>query len=227
MKQKPILFSTAMVQAILSGRKTQTRRVINPQPDDSGLHNHTDYPMSLDSNLEGWIGTVDETGESKNYGLPFYPGNVLWVKETFYAYGCWEKDQAGKKTFIDMTGTVSNHYHYSENPPNIVLKGRTSKLGWYKRPSIFMPLYITRIWLEITEVTVHRLQDISKNACIREGVEPCGTHGFKNYLSNEPMQCFANPYNSFISLWESINGQDSWLQNPWVWVIKFKRTLKP
>lgn len=85
-KEIPILFSTAMVQAILEGRKTVTRRIVKPQPDDDGLHDHSRFPMSLDDDINNWYGTVDETGESKEFNCPYgFAGDILYVREKFYA----------------------------------------------------------------------------------------------------------------------------------------------
>lgn len=198
MKQRPILFSTAMVQAILAGRKTQTRRttkldIANKNPNDwildgAIINNHFILHNKANKH-ELWINSP--------YGLP---GDVLWVRET------WTKQ--------------GNTYKFLSD--NLDWKG----IHKFK-PSIHMPKEACRIWLEITSVKIERLMKISQKEAISEGIEPCGTHGYKNYLSNEPMDCFVIPCNSFISLWESINGKDSWLQNPWVWVIEFKQIQKP
>src|SRR6185437_700495 len=93
MRFKPILFSTEMVRAILEGRKTQTRRIIKPQPDDEGLHDHTRFPMSLQSNQEGWWGETEATGEMREVKCPYGQiGDVLWVREGFVRGIIYEGD---------------------------------------------------------------------------------------------------------------------------------------
>lgn len=143
MKEHPILFSTDMVHALLDGRKTQTRRIINPQPDDNGLHNHSARKMALDSELEGWYGTVEETGENKQFKCrQGTAGDKLWVRETFYK----------AETCID---NGVNHYFYIYKASN-----KSDFMGPWK-PCIFMKKEAARIWLEVINVRVERLQDIS------------------------------------------------------------------
>lgn len=205
MKQKPILFSTAMVQAILAGSKTQTRRIIKPQPDDSGLHNHTDYPIALDSELEGWCGTVEETGEFKEYGLPYYPGDVLYVRETFRKCSHYAFDYEFYQ-YKDLSTLT-----HSE----IIDKDQIISGKW--KPSIHMPKEAARIWLQITNVRVERLRDITESDSVAEGVETLGFYPGYNVSSR----------GKFEGLWNKINGPESWELNPWVWVVEFKRIEKP
>jgi len=212
-----------MVRAILEGRKTQTRRVIKPQPDDTGLHNHTDYPMSIDSKLEGWIGTVEETGETKEYGLKYYPGDVLWVRETFQYRGL-------NGNLIGFRGENGNSgFLYKEKDAEYQ---KFPDFKWV--PSIYMPKEAARIWLEIVSVKVERLQDISEQDALAEGIEttkdPDGhdcvrVYGFKENMFAKLSQFSA--IESFESLWKSINGLESLEANPWVWVVEFKRIEKP
>ena len=130
-------------------------------------------------------------------------GDELYVRETFYAYGYWVLVMDGGWSFIDNTIDFGG-YMYIDNPPNKIEAGRTSFLGsiggWYKRPSIFMPRAASRITLEITNIRVERLNDISYEDAKAEGVE-------------YPVD--------FYKSWESINGKYSWEKNPWVWRIQF------
>jgi hypothetical protein len=148
MAEKTILFSTPMVQAILAGRKTMTRRVVKPQPDDYGLHNHTDFPMSIDSNLQGWWGTIDETGSDKQYH-PYQLGDILWVRE---AWAVNEYDDYRYKADVSLAD------------PFYKWEG----VRW--RPSIFMPREAARIFLKVTNVRVERLQDITEEDVRAEGI---------------------------------------------------------
>jgi hypothetical protein len=171
MKEHPILFSTPMVQAILEGRKTQTRRIVKPQPK---LHDENNWPWKI----------TDKNGPEP-YDCPYgQPGDVLWVRETFSIY-------------LDA---------YLFKSTNTIFKG----VKW--KPSIHMPKDVAQIWLQITEVKVELVQNISNEDVIAEGVKadiatdhPRGVH-----------------YTAFSDLWIKINGNGSWISNPWVWVVKFK-----
>jgi hypothetical protein len=223
MKFIPILFSTEMVQAILDGRKTQTRRVIKDEKLQTGDYNPEDEDFII-------LTTLNKYNVS----------NILWVRETFYAYGKWIKNgfsKSGKQKFkfIDLTLSRGHEYKYLDNPPNKVCAGNFAKndsiVGWFKRPSLFMPKQACRIFLKITNIRVERLQCISEKDAVLEGVRIIhfaeGKFAvFKNYLLKEEKGTL-NPIKSVFSLWESINGKESLNSNPWVWVIEFERIDKP
>lgn len=218
-KEIPILFSTPMVQAILDGRKTMTRRVIK-------------FPkgwVPLD-NAWDWVALQD-----------FYPkwhcpygkhGDLLWVREAHYRYGRWVKNGAtktGKQKWRFTPDSGFPNIRYQDNPPAKVEKISYRGTGWYKRSSLFMPKDIARIWLEVTGVRVERLQEISEKDAKAEGVEQNRDGSWHDYISPDRLwQDAAKP--SFQSLWMNINGEGSWEANPWVWVIEFKvvsKTGKP
>jgi hypothetical protein len=168
MKEYPILFSTPMVQAILEGRKTQTRRVIQPQPKVINKH---DFKWK---NL-CYSGMTEIHGGTFRLQNPYgWPGDLLWVRETFQII-------------------PPNSIFYKADKENKVKK------GW--KPSIHMPKEAARIWLQIKDVRVERLQQISYADAKAEGVE--------------------YPHN-FYDLWLKINGPLSWDANPWVWVVEFE-----
>ena len=111
---------------------------------------------------------------------------------------------------------------------NYIFKPNGKPYRW--KPSIHMPKAAARIWLEITNVRVERLQDISNRDAMREGVESIdhGVH-WRNYVKDE-ISCFIHPRHSFESLWKSINGSNwnrDWSLNPFVWVVEFKRIERP
>ena len=234
-KECPILFSAPMVRAILEGRKTMTRRVAKPQPKmvtGSGkrVYESADFKKSWED--------ISGTGEGSGYSDCPYgkPGNRLVVKETFYAYGRWIKQFSATKNrdewfFQDMTTLEGKAYKYADSPPeNVEQKRVENAVGWHKRPSLFMPYYASRITLEITGARVERLQDISEADAIVEGVKsfrPVPGDGdpetlFANYM-NKGRFSYRKAYFSFMTLWQSINGPESWNENPFVWVIEFKR----
>lgn len=240
MKQLPILFSTEMVQAILDGRKTQTRRIVKPQPIDN---------TEVDGNFfEG-----NHTGFVKVDGHPYWQhqfahefckygtGDLLYVRETHYRRGQWVKNgltKTGKQKwkFQALSGIVN--FRYQDNPPIKVEKNTFREIGWYKRSSLFMPKQYSRIWLKVTEVRVERLQDISEADAIAEGIETLfpndspnhDPESFKNYTwhgdgGDDSFSGYSSTDSakaSFTSLWFKINGAESWDANPWVWVISFE-----
>lgn len=194
MTEKPIIFSTQMVQAILEGRKNQTRRIVKPQPDDDGLWNHTDLPMSLESDLEGWNGTVDETGESNQYKCPYgQPGDVLWVRESYSPDYFRQGEHGYKADWTDLSK------EYLPSPK------------W--KPSIHMPRTAARIFLKVENVRVERLQEITASECKKEGI-----------LIDPEDPDYIQWIEKFADLWDKINGfRAPWESNPWVWVIEFSR----
>lgn len=225
--QRPILMSTPMVQAIMDGRKTQTRRIIKPQP-------FVDLTEQLDPIAMGILLDTLRT-------LKYKPGDILWVKEMYYAYGIWLKSGHAKSgrqkwRFFDTTLTGFKYHYVDDAPENVLPNSVREKYGWFKRSSLFMPRKACRIRLLVKDVRVERLQDISKADAIAEGIEEDGG-GFKAYDiihsgphkgEPHPWNCVANasPITSYHELWESINGDGSWKKNPYVWVITFEQIKK-
>lgn len=227
MKERPILFSTPMVQAILKGTKTQTRRVVKPQPEF--VADGIPFKMS---------GTIPAKGglPAQNVNTPIACpygsiADVLWVREEHYRFGHWEHDNTKKRKsgrqawkFVPDTDEI----RYSDNPPSEYRKGRHHKdpstPAWHRRLARFMPKAAARILLEITNVRVERLQQISAQDAIAEGIdyrydEETG-YSYKHYTKDK---YGPSPVHSFQTLWHSINGEQSWNYNPWVWVVEFKR----
>jgi len=215
-KERPILFSAPMVRALLDGSKSQTRRVVKPQPEVSpGGHVMGEW---LRKPLGGLLlPRPQDLALDCPYGQP---GDRLRVRETFTAYGRWETRFSAKKArdewhFVDMTVECDRRYQYAADNPGVPLaKERGDALpGWYTRPAIFMPRAASRILLEIVNVRVERLNAITLSDICKEGLAKSiydfcpATDGFRVWKE----------------LWESINGAGSWAANPWVWVLEFKR----
>jgi hypothetical protein len=215
----------AMVRAALEDRKTQTRRVIKPQP--SGQLFHT---MAW----EWQRGSLSDDREIVRcpYGIP---GDRLWVRETFFAFGRWETRFNAKKGrdewhFIDMTAECGKWYFYAASSAPDAESFRRSSIVpmWWKRPAIFMPRAASRIDLDMSHVRVQRLQAITEADAIAEGLlahrkggwhveqPPPGIEGSNHFG-------FTTPSGAYRDLWESINGAESWAADPYVWVIDFKR----
>ena len=185
MKERPILFSTPMVQAILAGHKTMTRRVIKPQP----------TLVSGDALGQPYIYFNGNPNPVKcPYGVP---GDRLWVKETYMLmFNPYKPDE-------------QPHVHYKANYP-------TDTVYW--KPSMSMPRKYSRILLEITNVRVERVQQITHEDSIAEGC----TLMFG--VTSGGGMGLASPCYAFKKLWDKINAKRGygWDINPWVWMIEFR-----
>lgn len=215
MKERPILFSAPMVRAILEGRKTQTRRIVKPQPDE--------FMKALDGGKWMWVHDSDERYLNFDTGFCPYgqPGDRLWVRETWGIADEWLHDCE-----TDPPRTIAYRANLAARNFDPVYDVDTSDWGGWERmkwkPSIHMPRWASRITLEITGVRVERLHDISREDCIAEGIERVSDadhFAWKDYTGNGQL---LSPNFSYQSLWESINCPGSWDANPWVWVINFK-----
>ncbi len=246
MREIPILFSTQMVQAILDGRKTQTRRMMSfvkklyPEEIKETCDEFDFWKMEFypDQSYRAIMNTDENPfSEVSRYGNP---GDVLWVKETFFALGKWVKNgftKTGKQKykFIDETIKMGHSYMYltdSERPSTIETK-KDGLVHWYKRPSIFMPKTACRIKLLVKNIRVERLNDISGYDAVNEGILKLNqslaqllTYGVEYFDYSKNPELFNDGLpekESYRTLWESINGKDSWEKNPWVWVIEFSK----
>jgi hypothetical protein len=236
-KELPILFSTEMVQAILDGRKIMTRRIVK-WPTTPDWHDY-DYDPNIVVRPNGgdwWPhfqhinGGQDKTGALNClYG---WPGDILWVREEHYRYGQWvEKEGVFTKTGRQKWQFIPHfdEIKYSDSPPAEFRKGMHHKdphhVGWYKRLARFMPKAAARIWLEVTDIRVERLCDITEADAKAEGVTQLPAGNYQYYLGAEGEGC-PNAGHSFASLWRKINGHDGWEANSWVWVVSFKKAKK-
>lgn len=203
MNERPILFSGPMVRAILDGRKTQTRR--SAKLTDAGRVRAVGTRMN-------WHPEDPNAVLACPYGAP---GDRLWVKET-WACSVWR--DALKPTELKTSDPIEYRADYTSTGLDPLERGR-----W--RPSIFMRRWMSRITLEITDVRVERLQDISEEDAKAEGCDKEIEH--EEILTQADYDCgyYTPAYYAcgFERLWQSINGPDSWSANPWVWVVTFKR----
>ena len=237
-KERPIIFSSPMVRAILDGRKSQTRRIVKKQISD--IHK-----------FQGWIiGSTDKKRDGcASWGIgegaliydlvvarcPYgKPGDRLWVRETWQ--GPLFYDEIPEDWNSDKYKTPEYCYYkasgdscdFTDSDDNFVER-------W--SPSIHMPRWASRILLEVTNVRVERLHDISEEDAIAEGLKAITKDGKTikygipdrdGYPGNDDTGwdwCDWNvsPVSAYKMLWESINGQGSWVLNPWVWVVEFRR----
>jgi hypothetical protein len=204
--EKPILFSGEMVRAILAGRKTQTRRIVKPQPEQvpdgtwKAVPGECWWPCKEAKMMIG-------TGEMA-WACPYgQVGTRLWVRERWYA--------------VEVAGEgIGNPFVVFEDeiiggepmPKKLRPMGSVRKYGC--KPSIHMPRWASRITLEVTEVRVERLNDISDADALAEGVA--------NDRQRESTWYEGKAAGMYRDLWERINGVGSWTANPWVWAISFK-----
>jgi hypothetical protein len=193
-KERPILFSGAMVRALLNGSKTQTRRAVK-WPIKSPTH-HISVGESDLGPIVDWC----------PYGQP---GDRLWVRESCAFLGERLQKSEGVEGYLYRAD--SNEF---------------DGYGIKWKPSIHMPRAASRLLLEIVAVRCERLQDISEDDAVAEGVSKgfwgVGEWKYPQATSNStpPYSCIAR--SNYASLWQEINGPNSWAANPWVWVVTFK-----
>ena len=210
MNFKPILFSTEMVKAILSGSKVQTRRVVKEEHAPVKISKDNQYAMPLDRLLSCPYGQV---------------GDVLWVRENYLK----PPKVITSKMLKDGADTWPSFDYQADCELGDVEQYK--EWGWKMKPSIHMPKEACRLFLKIKSIRVERLRDISEADAVYEGIEVIhfaepSVPIFKRYDLKEKLGT-VNPIFSFESLWQKINGRQSLINNPWVWVIEFERIEKP
>lgn len=236
--EKPIPFSAPMVRAILDGRRSMTRLVVKPQP-NSKLGNgvpsdavarrpYIEFPhiWTIESRGIGVRQYEQSTPFSKSDAIEYWrescpygkPGDRLWVQETFSEI----PNQKPAGYFTDPKWIDRKYWYEADNDK--------PTWGGKWKPPIFMPRDACRILLEITDIRAERLQEITEEDAIAEGV----TFDVTEEVQREDMvtpgrdSCapvLIAPKDAFLSLWDSINKERGfgWDQNPWVWVIEFKK----
>jgi hypothetical protein len=211
MKERPILFSAPMVRALLAGTKTQTRRAMKPQPLGGApevLHH------LLAHGHHRWA--TDEAEKEQIWRCPYgQPGDRLWVKETTLKVE--DAGWAGPVYVASDLGQQALEWGYGEDDDPDHIEPSALK----KRSSLFMSRVMSRITLEITDVRVERLQDISEADALAEGIVRQRGGGYG--LADTTHYHFTDPRISYWSLWEAINGPGSVEANLWIWAVSFKR----
>ncbi|WP_065330350.1 hypothetical protein [Tritonibacter mobilis] len=226
MTDKPILFSGPMVQAILreirepGAGKTQTRRVLKTQSIDgySANGNLVEYEKGLKHGLEFthivhglWHPESNPNGKSAWYvPVPFRTGQRLWVRETWREWHDVDTS-CGCSDHCACSSSTAHPAAYRADGDELDADDREAGLKW--KPSIFMPRWASRITLEVTDVRVQRLQEISEADAIAEGVEWIGEHD-------------RDASDAFSRLWDSLNADRApWASNPWVCAVTFRPHL--
>lgn len=244
MKERPILFSAPMVRAIIAGRKTQTRRVMSPQPYSVWGYGvplpHVDKQRRFGVHAAF---NVSELRVDRWLPCPYgTPGDRLWVKETHaffsidafkYLYGplaslglrayggapltpgCHLRWQSGD-AIVDYAAHPTSPEELRSSPGFSTWRSNTPD-RW--RPSIFMPRWASRITLEVTGVRAERLHAITELDALAEGVEGKSVESVLD--GQRGTYVVGSARDEFADLWRDINGAESWDANPWVWVVEF------
>lgn len=215
MNERPQNLKDWEVRAILDGRKTQMRRVVQGVRYWGDDYDKRWRPHVIGPNSSGeftwWEGPSHGPSCYHTACCPFgRPGDRLWVRECLYI-----NDYRGLKVPKDEQEDCEIFYRASGLPD---LEGEESLIKW--TPSIHMPRWASRITLEITAVRVERLQDISSADCKAEGFEWCVPCDEKTDAARDKTGI---PQTWYRELWQSIYGAESWQSNPWVWVVGFRR----
>ncbi|EEQ3776111.1 TPA: hypothetical protein OGS62_003981 [Escherichia coli] len=185
MKERGMIFNDEMVRAILGGNKTQTRRIVEEK-------------------FYGRAVAAELLAKHCPYGQP---GDRIWVRETYRVHG-----KATDVATLVYRASVRNSWTEQTHRVPVEVCNKPVSEKW--TPSIHMPRWASRILLEITDVRVERLRDMSEADAKAEGASPA------MYKITPPEAVYRV---GFGDIWRSIYGQDNWLSNPWVWVIEFKR----
>ncbi|OEE38318.1 hypothetical protein A1QO_02760 [Vibrio genomosp. F10 str. ZF-129] len=217
MKHIPMIFNTEMVKALLAGRKGVTRRPMDPQPTDSD----TGYMWWPSKKLETMVNIDKVTNNEEYWGdlasdiCPIASiGDLIWVRETFAALGHNDYAQVNPNSISEI-----HEYRYKASERDSIANCKDSEVRGYKWvPSIYMPKSASRITLKVTGIRIERVQDITEDQAVLEGIQTedeCQRKAVESGLSwyQKPVECFKN-------LWGGI--YNNWDENPYVWVIEFE-----
>ncbi|HHT0069041.1 TPA: hypothetical protein ACTW88_001879 [Raoultella ornithinolytica] len=212
MIERGMIFNGEMVRAILDGRKTQTRRIMAPQPADDIERSAFPNPDAI-----GWKSSLKHKyGSTTAHFCPFGAiGDRIWVRETFRVHS----RATDVATLVYKASERNSWTEQTHRVPVAVCNKPATPEKW--TPSLHMPRWASRILLEITDVRVERLNSISQEDAQAEGLELTGWR--PTYSDPDSGGEIMTPYDNFAELWSSIYGDESWQANPWVWVIEFKR----
>jgi len=227
---RPIIFSAPMVRALLDGRKTQTRRVLKPQPERAVVEGE-ELPVGVLHAAGERLPRVTIGRVITRQEIRFAPGDRLWVRE---ACALWMTRDGKLVLPPDEDGPVYRATEPEDNWRAMLSDqktlreincGKSCRTGnWAVRNSIFMPRWASRLTLIVESVKVERLQDISEADAWAEGIEALdGALDDKiRAIASSQSMMLEDARTTYAALWESINGPDSWAANPWVAAISFR-----
>lgn len=243
MKAKQILFNSLMVKALLDGRKTQTRRPINPQPELDPSVGFKWKGAAYGKGINPSTEMQQAASFLSEYNPLGQPGDLLYVRESCWIYGSWW--EAGK------TKTGRQKWRFKPIGKDVVFQNPgvehmtfqgVNLAGYVPRNSIHMPRWASRLTLKISEIRVERIQEISEDDALTEGIETdlwdmapvAKRYGYDNAwfvgwsmgIEHPNVEADAGRVcrESYRSLWDSINAKNGlgWDSNPWVWVVVFE-----
>jgi hypothetical protein len=217
---KPIIFSGPMVLAVLEGRKTQTRRIVKPQPEKWNTAQRA--PFTLPHEPRTWSPLADNSDDRV---CPYELGAELWVRES---WSIWDKtmtriERESLRIPTGPNGLMPGSEGYWKRRVIYRCDGDPDPVNpWMWYPSIFMPRWASRITLEVTGVRVERLNEISEADAKAEGVEPWSFGPYQNMTTGEYGATY--PYRGgFACVWDELQEAHTWKSNPWVWVYEFRK----
>ena len=230
---KGILFSAPMVRAIIEGRKTQTRRIVTPQPTKPTENYKPDLYRGKKPNEWAFWMPDNRMSEPRTWFPQYQPGETIAVREAFKTFDCYDhmtpKDIADiydARKEQDYLGTAPLLYLADQKMNargSLVMGGTKNVYKWGRyRHARFMPAALARLHITIAAVRIERLQDISAEDAIAEGIDR-RMDGPDEEYSGSSNTWHWRPSSAYRDLWESINGPDSWTANPWVWVYTFRK----
>lgn len=248
MTDRPIIFSAPMVRALLDGRKTQTRRVMRVQPPTPqqfpgsvfglsrslangvkaySLNNYDHLPKHpTDWDLDGSVGVASDAGFPTRYRVPYTVGDRLWVRESHWRYGAWRKNgltKSGKQKWrFQPADDTQMSLAFTDDAPLPGTPSDRSRQGWYRRPSIHMPRWASRLTLLVSDVRVQRLHEISEADAAAEGGLQLRSGRWVTAQGEQYVGLARHTAKGwFYDLWDSINGPDAWDANPWIVAVTF------
>lgn len=203
MADRPIIFSAPMVRALLEGRKSQTRRVLKPQPGP--------FDALFSEDGRWWTGDAETGDVHEVLRVPYAPGDRLWVKEDLI---CATETMGDFATFADVVC-------YAQDGTTALRDFQMVDWPWQrtKLNNRFCPRWASRLTLIVTDVRVQRLQEISEADAMAEGARPV--------MTREGVSQTGMPFSEwswrdgFRDLWNSLHGPEAWASNPWVAAISF------
>lgn len=205
MNARPVLMHASSVLKVLAGRKTQTRRIVKPQPPASAKSAGVISSGTSSNGLWWWLDSRDLDGGTvgEEFRCPYgVPGDLLWVRETWRAPANndpWAPHRLAHNVPVWYSADNGKRFITNAGTP-----GKT-------RTSIHMPRWASRLTLRLTDVRAERLNEISDRDCVAEGV---GLDAFK-LPGDTALVCYRR-------IWEEIHGEFSWGDNPWVWALTFE-----
>jgi hypothetical protein len=218
MKYIPLVVTAELIPALLDDSKTMTRRLV---------YGRTPEALALLINIGAGCDIEQSTEEFTRLYCPYRVGDGLWVKEEHFAYGYWQ-DVEGTFT---RTGRQKRKFYIANDGfhgciferPETLESNSSDMLGWYKRLARFMPKKFCRLFLEILEVRLEPLKAITEQDAKAEGMRPNLTH----IAAARPEESAVAYTVRFIETFQRLHGPGIWNQNPFVWVVRFKRIDKP